>query len=343
MKILVTGANGHLGTNLVSELLGAGHTVRGSVRALGDKARTDHLRALGPVELVEGDLNQPDSLTAAMSGQDAIVHAAAVYALHAPGRENEIMRASVHGAEVILRAAHKAGVKRIVMTSSVVTLPMSLPGGGSITESAWTADIRVPYVRAKTEAEKRSWQLSSDFDLDFATVLPGACGGPGFQRNTPTIDFIETIMKGSLRFGAPPFNYPYVDVRDVARAHRLVVESGAKGRFIAINDRQPSVSEIAQTMHAIDMSIPRPMMTLPPFIMPALPFLDTMSSKITGAPKSLTPELAGMLKGKLWNVSNEKIRREIGWTPEISIKQSLKDTIEALRSRNTLSDRKAAP
>ena len=56
MRILVTGANGHLGTNLVSELLGAGHTVRGSVRSLGDAVRTDHLRALGPVELVEADL-----------------------------------------------------------------------------------------------------------------------------------------------------------------------------------------------------------------------------------------------------------------------------------------------
>lgn len=335
MRILVTGANGHLGTNLVADLIGAGHTVRGSLRNADDAARSDHLRALGAVEIVEGDLDRPDSLIAAMSGQDAVIHAAAVYALHAPGLENEIIRASVNGAEATLRAAHKAGVKRVVMTSSVVTLPMSLPGGAPVAENAWTEDTRVPYVRAKTVGEKRAWQLASELDLDFATVLPGACGGPGFQRNTPTIDFVETIMKGALQFGAPPFNYPYVDVRDVARAHRLVIERGAKGRFIAINDRQPSVTEIAQTMHAIDAKIPRPMMTLPPFIMPALPFLDTLSSKLTGGPKSLTPDLAGMLKGKLWNISNEKIRREIGWTPEISIKQSLADTIGALRARKT--------
>jgi|LNFM01.1.fsa_nt_gb dihydroflavonol-4-reductase len=343
MRILVTGANGHLGTNLVADLLGAGHTVRGSVRGSTVAARTDHLRALGPVELVEGDLDRPDSLAAAMSGQDAVVHAAAVYALYAPGRDDEIIRASVNGAEVALRAAHKAGIKRVVLTSSVVTLPMSAPGGSPVTENEWTADTRVPYVRAKTEGEKRAWQLASELDLDFATVLPGACGGPGFQRNTPTIDFIETIMKGSLQFGAPPFNYPYVDVRDVARAHRLIIESGAKGRFVAINDRQPSVTEIAQTMHAIDAKIAQPMMTLPPFMMPALPFLDTISSMLSGAPKSLTPELAGMLKGRLWNVSNEKIRREIGWSPEISIKQSLSDTISALRASSALSDRKASP
>ncbi len=334
MKILVTGANGHLGANLVAELIGRGHTVRGSVRGLRDPARADHLRALGPVELVEADLDQPDSLTAAMSGQDAVLHAAAVYALHAPGREDEIIRASVHGTEAALRAAHKAGVKRVIMTSSVVALPLALPGGRAVAESEWALDTRVPYVRAKTEGEKRAWQLTSELDLDFATVLPGACGGPGFQRNTPTIDFIETIMKGAFQFGAPPFNYPYVDVRDVARAHRMVIESGAKGRFIAINDRQPSMTEIAQTMHSIDPKIPRPLMTLPPFVLAALPLLDTINSLVSKAPKSMTPELAGMLKGRVWNISNEKINREIGWSPEISIKQSLADTISSIRARD---------
>lgn len=334
MKILVTGANGHLGTNLVSDLIGAGHTVRGSVRAPSGNARADHLRALGPIELVEADLDQPDSLAAAMSGQDAVVHAAAVYALYAPGREDEIIRASVNGAEVALRAAHKSGVKRVVMTSSVVALPLALPGGPAVGEGEWALDTRVPYVRAKTEGEKRAWQVAAELDLDFATVLPGACGGPGFQRNTPTIDFIQAIMTGALQLGAPPFNYPYVDVRDVARAHRMVIESGAKGRFIAINDRQPSMTEIAQTMHAIDPKIPRPLMTLPAFVLPALPFLDTLNSLVSKSPKSMTPELAGMLKGRVWNVSNEKIRREIGWSPKISIKQSLADTISTIRARD---------
>lgn len=334
MKILVTGANGHLGTNLVSDLIGAGHTVRGTVRASSDTARAKHLHALGPIELVEADLNQPDGLAAAMSGQDAVVHAAAVYALYAPGREDEIIRASVNGAEVALRAAHKAGVTRVVMTSSVVALPLALPGGPAVAEGDWALDTRVPYVRAKTEGEKRAWQVAAELGLDFATVLPGACGGPGFQRNTPTIDFIEAILNGALQLGAPPFNYPYVDVRDVARAHRMVIESGAKGRFIAIDDRQPSMTEIAQTMHAIDPKIPRPLMTLPAFVLPALPFLDTLNSLVSKSPKSMTPELAGMLKGRVWNVSNEKIRREIGWSPKISIKQSLADTISTIRARD---------
>lgn len=333
MKVVVTGANGHLGTNLVAELISAGHTVRGSVRKLDDPSRTAHLRALGPVELVEADLDRPGSLTAAMSGQDAVIHTAAVYALYAPGQADAIIRASVEGAEAAMRSAHAAGVKRVVLTSSVVTLPLTRAGDGSVSERHWTGDLRVPYVRAKTEGERRAWDVAEALGLDLATVLPGAFGGPGFQRNTPTIDLVEAIMKGALQLGTPPINYPWVDVRDVARAHRLVLESGATGRFIAVNDRQPSMKEIAQTMHAIDPSIPLPLMTLPQLLMPAMPFLESLSSRINGAPRIMSPEMAAMVQGRVWNISNEKIRTDLGWTPQLSIKQSLADTMAAIRAR----------
>lgn len=334
MKVLVTGANGHLGTNLVAELIGAGHTVRGSVRSLSDAARTDHLRALGPVELVEADLDNPRSMRAAMDGQDVVLHAAAVYALYAPGREQEIVQASVQGNDIALRAAHDAGVKRVIVTSSIVTLPLTAPESPPVNEEQWASDLRVPYFRAKTQGELRAWELASELKLDLAAVLPGACGGPGFQRNTPTIDFLEAVAKGAFQLGAPPLNYPYVDVRDAARAHRLVMESGATGRFIAINDRQPTMTEIAQTMHAIDQKIPQPMTTLPSFMLTALPLLESLASRFMGVPRSMTPEMAGMLKGRVWNISNEKSRRELGWSPQFSVKQSLADTIEALRARD---------
>lgn len=333
MKVLVTGANGHLGTNIVADLLGAGHTVRGSVRSLADASRTAHLRALGHVELVEADLDKPATLRAAMDGQENVLHTAAVYELYSAGREQEIMRASLAGVETAMRAAKDAGVRRFILTSSTVALPLTRPDEPAVDETSWAKDTRVPYVRAKTLAEGRAWELSHELGLELATVLPGACGGPGFQRNTPTIDFIETILKGALQFGAPPINYPYVDVRDVARAHRLVLERGATGRFIAVNDRQPTVGEIAQTMHSIDPSISRPFLTFPSFMMPVLPFLEGFSSRLTGASRSMTPELAGMLKGRIWNISNAKAREELGWSPEISIKQSLTDTIDAIRAR----------
>ncbi len=333
MKVLVTGANGHLGANLVADLIAAGHIVRGSVRNLADPSRTAHLRALGPVELVEADLDRPATLRAAMEGIEAVIHTAAVYALYAPGQDDAIVRASVAGIDTAMRAAKDAGVRRFVLTSSVVTLPLTVPGAPPSDESLWASDLRVAYIRAKTQGEQNAWRLADELALDMATVLPGAFGGPGFVRNTPTIDMIEAIMKGAVQLGAPPITYPWVDVRDVSHAHLLVLESGARGRFAAVNDVHPTLTEIANVMNRLDPTIPRPLMTLPGFILPLLPWLEGLSSRFNGAPRSMTPELAGLLRGKVSNISNARIRRELGWSPRISLEQSLADTIAAIHRR----------
>jgi len=333
MNVLVTGANGHLGFNLVKQLLAAGHRVRGSVRSLDDPARTAHLEALGAIELVEADLDRPHRLRLVMDGIDAVCHTAAVYALYAPGREREILAASLGGAEAVMRAAHDARVRKVVFTSSIVTLPLTRPGDAPATESEWASDLRVPYLKAKTLAEQRAWELARELGVQLVTILPGAFGGPGFQRNTPTIDLIEAIMKGSLQLAAPPFNLPYVDVRDVARAHALALERECSGRFIIANDRFPSLADIAATMHAIDRGIPKPLMTLPGFTLPFLPALDQLNSRLSRAPRTLTPDLVATLRGRIFNASNERAKRELGWRQEVSLKQSLADTIATLRQR----------
>ncbi len=70
MKALVTGANGHLGFNLVKKLVETGHTVRGSIRSLKDTQNVERLKSLGDVEIVEANLDRQDQLTAAMDGID---------------------------------------------------------------------------------------------------------------------------------------------------------------------------------------------------------------------------------------------------------------------------------
>jgi dihydroflavonol-4-reductase len=220
----------------------------------------------------------------------------------------------------------------VVLTSSVVTLPLATPDGPASTEAQWASDLRVPYLRAKTLGEQRAWELAETLALDLVSILPGAFGGPGFRRPTPTIDLIDAIAKGALQIIAPPINYPYVDVRDVARAHVLALEKDARGRFIAVNDHQPSLTEMARTMNEIDRSIPAPMITLPGVMMPIVPFLDQVSGWLNGSPRSMTPDLAGTLKGRRWRLANDKIRRELDWEPRVAMRDSLADTVEALRA-----------
>lgn len=332
MKVLVTGAAGHLGFNLVAALVSEGHTVRGSLRCLSNSA-VARVKSAGATDVVAAPLDSGPALQAAMGGMDALVHTAAIYLLHAPGRDAEIVRASVDGVEAALRAAQAARIERIVLTSSIATLPMTPAGSPAVDENAWTSDLRVPYFRAKTLAERRAWELARELKLDLVTVLPGPFGGPGFVRNTPSIDVIEAIVRGAMRVAAPPVSFPYLDVRDVARAHVLALGGRASGRFIAIDEPVPTLAEIAHLMKAIDRRVPAPLMTLPAFTTPMLPWLEGLVSWIEGTPRTLTPEMAATMNGRSYNITSARIRRELGWQPQITLRQSLADTMAAIRSR----------
>jgi dihydroflavonol-4-reductase len=335
MRVLVTGANGHTGFNLCKTLLERGHTVRGSVRSLADHGKVEPLRALGPVEVVEVDVCKPAQLRAALEGIDLLFHLAAVYAYVVPRErvEEEVVRPSIEGSANAIRAAADAKVRKIVLTSTIQTLPLTKPGAPPATEDDWTDDLRLPYIRAKTLAEKHAWELARELKVNLVTVLPGAVGGPGFVRGTPSTDVIEGVMLGTMRMGAPDLNLPYVDVRDVVSAHVLAGEKDCAGRFIVCNDHLPSFLELIQAMHAIDPAVPLTKSTIPDFMIGAAPFFDWLSHKLMGAPRVLSPELIATVRGKIWNASNARIKRELGWTQSIPLETSLRDMMQAIHDR----------
>ncbi|MGH2393419.1 MAG: NAD-dependent epimerase/dehydratase family protein, partial [Candidatus Limnocylindria bacterium] len=284
MRVLVTGANGHLGFNLVTALLATGHAVRGSIRSLADTAKTARLKSLGDVEVVEAELSRPDQLRAAMEGVELLYHTAAVYSYAEPGRNREMLDASIKGTEAAFRAAADAGVRKVVLTSSVVTLPLTDPGAPPVDETRWADDLRVPYLRAKTEGERVAWRTARELGLKLVTVLPGAITGPGFRRNTPSIDLIESMMGGTMRLGVPDLNLPLVDVRDVTAAHLLAGERDVEGRFAVCNDTLPTFRAMLEAMHAIDPKVRLPLMTLPSFMAGALPLFDRVNRLTSGTP-----------------------------------------------------------
>jgi dihydroflavonol-4-reductase len=334
MRMLVTGANGHLGFNLVKELLAGGHMVRASVRSLADREKWARLRALGDVELVEVDLYKPEQLRAALNGIDVLFHLAAVYSYVVErGREEEqVIRPSIEGAENAIRAAADAGTRKIVLTSSIVTLPLTKPGEPPSTENDWNEDLQVPYLRAKVQAERRAWELARELNVNLVTILPGAICGPGFVHGTPSTDMIECIMRGYFRMGIPDMNFPYVDVRDVVSAHVLAGESPCDGRFIACNDSFPALSTLNEKMHEIDNSIPLPLMQMPGFVLAIAPIFDRLNHWTLGTPRIVSPELIATFRGKIWNASSARIKRELGWRQAVPIEASLKDTIDNLRA-----------
>ena len=340
MRALVTGANGHLGNRLVRALADAGHEVCASVRSLADE-RNSVLRSIPGIEIVELDVRDAERFRALCENVDTLFHVAATHAHVPDGRatEEDIVADSVNGAEAAIRAAARQ-VRKVVMTSSLVTLPMRRQGEPPATENDWRRDLEVPFIRAKTVAERRAWELAGRYSVRLVTILPGSVCGPGFTRRTPSTNLIEGIMLGTLRFGAPHGTFPCVDIRDVVSAHMLAAEKDVNGRFIICNDRFPTLRELTHLMHAIDPAIPRSRWNLPDFFMPVLPYLDLLNSRTLGSPRTLTPELADAIQGRIFNASNARARTELGWSPRVPLKDSLADTIEAIRVMRRAESRK---
>jgi len=331
MRVLVTGANGHLGYNLVKKLLQTDYVVRGSIRSLEDQDKVKRLESLGNIEVVEAELDKPDQLRKAMEGVDVLYHAAAIYKYFAPGMESEIVNASVNGIDNTFRAAADANIKKIILTSSIVTLPLTNLGDEPSDEESWQTDLRTPYIRAKTEGEKKGWELAKEKNLNLVTVLPGGIIGPDFARNTPSIDIIEAMMFGAFRVGVPNLNYPIVDVRDVVDAHILAGENDCNGRFLVCNDKFPTFNEILTILHRIDSKISLPLMTLPQFMNGLLVSFDKFNKLTLKTPRTISEELFLTLKGKTWNVNNKRIKDLLGWRQNISLSQSLSDTMEKIK------------
>jgi dihydroflavonol-4-reductase len=235
-------------------------------------------------------------------------------------------------------AARQVG--KVVFTSSIVAVPLRKPSEPRATEADWQTDFSVPYFRARTVAEQRARELADRYAVKLVTLLPGAVCGPGFARATPTTDVIEGIMRGTLRFGAPRMNFPIVDVRDVVRGHVLAAETDVSGRFLLCGDTFPTLRELARLMHAIDPKVPVPPLTLPNFVGPILPYLDWLNSKLHDSPITLTPEFVEAMLGRQFNGSNARARAELGWQPEVPIRQTLSDTMDGIRELRRSAGRK---
>jgi dihydroflavonol-4-reductase len=332
-KILVTGANGHVGYNLTAELVRRGADLRVSVRDANDPAKTGPLRALGVEDIVSLDVQDADAFRAATEGIDLLYHVAATYRYVTSGADADaqMVRDAVEGATAAIRAAAASGVRKVVLTSSTVTLPLGTAPEDKKIEADWTEDLSVSYIRAKTLAEKRAWDLAAELGVNMVAVLPAGIFGGTFHKPTQSTDFIEAIAKGALRMGSFKGVMPFVDVRDVVDGHIRAAEQDVSGRFILCNDRFPSFDEIIDILRAQGMRVGRPLMTVPLFMYPVAPLMNRMTSRLIGAPPLITAEFVALNRGRYFASSNQRAKDVLGWQPTVSTETSIRDTVEELR------------
>ena len=173
-KVLITGASGYIGKHVTLQLLNQGYEVRASVRKLSKSAEvrdavTPHLidsnNLNSRLTFVELDLEKDSGWSEALSGVDVLLHTASPFPLVSPKDENDLIRPAVDGTLRALKAAKAAGVKRVILTSSVAAIyGCELPAGVSAYDETFWSDVnhpvgRVAYTKSKTLAEKAAWDF----------------------------------------------------------------------------------------------------------------------------------------------------------------------------------------
>jgi dihydroflavonol-4-reductase len=329
--VLVTGANGHLGFNLVSALVARGYTVRAGVRDRHDENKTAPLRALG-AETVDAELQDHGALVRAAEGTQGIFHVAAVVQFWAQDPEADIIRPTMEGARNVIDAARRAGVRRVVMTSSIAAVGVDASPENPLTEEQWNMSPATPYTKAKTRAERLAWDLASEAGLDLVTVIPATIVGPGFHRHTPVTRLFDLVLRGWLPF-ALPAQTSYVDARDIADAQISAFElPAARGRYL-VSGEFLSLYDLVSLIADYVPGVRKPYFVLPVRLLPPLIPVDWLVSKIVGTPRQLTPEMFEEFANRRMICSSAKARLELGWTPR-PIRDSVAATVDWLRSHS---------
>ena len=244
MKVLVTGANGHIGSNVVRELLAQGHEVRAFVRKNAD---LQGLKGLD-VEYVYGDVMALNTLLPAAESCEAVIHLAAVYKTIAKTAE-EIVEPAVVGSKNIFEAAKQAGIKRIVYTSSVASIGFGSDATHMRDGNDWNDDAQNPYYVAKTQSEKLAQQLSKDYEIELIVLCPALVLGAYDYRVTPSNQLVMDWLNGHGQTYRGGLNF--VDVRDVAAIHVAALTKGESRKRYVVGGENAMVKDLGLLMQKL--------------------------------------------------------------------------------------------
>lgn len=248
--VMITGASGYIGSWTVKELLEKGYTVRACVRDRNNAGKVQHLLDLakntpGKLELWEADLLKEGSFDKAASGCEAVLHMASPFTLRFKNAQKDLIDPALQGTRNVLGAANRSEtVKKVILTSSTVAvygdnIDMQEKGLPEFTEADFnttSSSTHQPYAYSKVLAEKEAWKIAGAQNKWKMVVMnPAFVMGPMLSpvTDSESIQFMKDMVGGKYRTGGADLEFAFVDVRDVAKAHRLALENDrAEGRFI---------------------------------------------------------------------------------------------------------------
>ena len=280
--LLLTGATGFIGYYLSHALAAEARPFRALVRSSSDTA---FLRELSEFcTLVEGDLNDPDSLLDALEGVDTVIHAAACVSYQS-GDDDLLLRVNGEGTANLVNMMLEAGTPRLVYLSSVAALNRTDGGAPTKLSDRWpVTEPNTPYARSKFAAEREVWRGQAE-GLSVAAVYPAIVLGAGDWRGSNTPAFWRRAATGSSIYplGAAGF----VDVRDVVTAVLTVVDRRIDRDRFLLCAANLSWREVL-TAIAESVGSPPPSYGMPAWQSALLWPLEHLRSRLTGHPALVT-------------------------------------------------------
>jgi dihydroflavonol-4-reductase len=324
---LVTGATGFVGSAVVRTLLKAGQPVRALARPKSDRRNLTGLSA----EIVQGSLEDPASLAAAVAGCRYLFHVAADYRLWVPDPA-PMFRANVEGTRELMLAALAAGVERIVYTSSVATLGIIPDGAADEDTPSRAEDMIGPYKLSKFQAEALVRKLVAERALPAVIVNPSTPIGPGDIKPTPTGRLIVEAARGRVPgFVDTGLNVAHVD--DVAVGHLLAAEGGQIGKRYILGGENLSLAEILTEVARLTGRRP-PAFKIPYAVIVPVAMAAEALARLTGREPFVTLDGARMSQKKMF-FSSVRAVRELGYAPRPA-RQAIADAVAWFKSNGYL-------
>jgi nucleoside-diphosphate-sugar epimerase len=330
--VLVTGGSGYIGGWCVATALQRGYVVRATVRDLAKEpaARAAIGKVTDPgnrLSFHAVDLMSDDGWDAAVEGCDYVLHVASPLGVSEPKDPDILIKPAREGAKRAVGAAIRAGVKRVVQTSSVAATGRAGKGDWTNDETNWTDgnDTGVDaYARSKALAERAAWDLIAEKGggkTTLATVNPALVLGPVMGKDfSESIQVVERLLSGRVP-GVPRLGFNVVDVRDVADLHlRAMTDPKAAGeRFIAAG-QWAWMGDIADTLRAklpAERAAKVPTRKVPGFVVRLVGLFDKDLGSVADR------------VGVKQDFSSAKAQRILGWKPR-STEETVMDCANSL-------------
>ncbi|MDP9962126.1 NAD-dependent epimerase/dehydratase family protein [Chryseobacterium lathyri] len=328
---LVSGANGHLGNNLIRFLIKKGVPVRASVRNITNKAPFTGLDC----EVVQADITDKSSFIKALQGVETFYAVGASFKLWAQDPETEIYDVNIQGTKNTIEAAAEAGVKRIVYVSSIAALDYTkLPTKESY---GYNPDRRDMYYNSKNDGEKLAFELAKKLGIEIVSVMPSAMiGSEAFLPLNVSYGVLKLILNKEIPVDTK-ITLNWIDVKDVAEGCYLAALNGRPGeRYILANEKCMTITDttiLANTLFPeLKIKIPG---SVPKSILFIIAGIMELTAKIQKRPPVLTRKDIAMFSGLQQDFDITKARKELGFNPK-SPEQAVKEALLYLMEHKDL-------